>query len=265
MKLLFFDIDGTLITEDKRRLLPESAAEAIKAARAKGHKAFINSGRTRVNIPKYICDVGFDGMVCGCGLYISEGDRVLYNHKLDRELCYDIARRLREWDIHAMFEHECLTCFDKDMMDDRAAWITDTLKYFISLGGKVVDDIESGDFLFDKFTAWYYDGNAHIDEFYDYVSRYFNPIRHGTSFAECVPLGHSKATGIDYLIKHYDVTKDDVYVFGDSNNDMDMMTCVPHSIAMGNSSPEILEVAMYVTDTVENDGIKKALEHFELV
>ena len=45
-KALFFDIDGTLLTDDTKRL-PESAAEAIKKARQAGHLVFINSGRAR--------------------------------------------------------------------------------------------------------------------------------------------------------------------------------------------------------------------------
>ena len=44
-KVLFFDIDGTLITGDSRMIFPESAKEAIKRTREKGNLVFINSGR----------------------------------------------------------------------------------------------------------------------------------------------------------------------------------------------------------------------------
>ena len=43
-KALFFDIDGTLLSEITRQV-PESAKEALKEARKKGHLVFINSGR----------------------------------------------------------------------------------------------------------------------------------------------------------------------------------------------------------------------------
>ena len=45
-KALFFDIDGTLLTDEKKEL-PESAKNAIEAARRAGHLVFINSGRAR--------------------------------------------------------------------------------------------------------------------------------------------------------------------------------------------------------------------------
>ena len=45
IKILFFDIDGTLVTDDARKFFPESAREAIRLTREKGNKVFINSAR----------------------------------------------------------------------------------------------------------------------------------------------------------------------------------------------------------------------------
>ena len=43
-KLLFFDIDGTLLSE-KTHTVPQSAKEALKKVKEKGHLIFINTGR----------------------------------------------------------------------------------------------------------------------------------------------------------------------------------------------------------------------------
>ena len=45
-KIVFFDIDGTLITEDGNQTLPESTVFAIQELRRRCQLAFINSGRT---------------------------------------------------------------------------------------------------------------------------------------------------------------------------------------------------------------------------
>lgn len=55
------------------------------------------------------------------------------------------------------------------------------------------------------------------------------------------------------------------YVFGDSTNDLSMLTHVKNSIAMGNSYPEILANTSYVTTPIERDGIRNALKHFGLI
>lgn len=43
-KIVFFDIDGTLI-DDATQTLPESALEAVAALRRQGHLAILNTGR----------------------------------------------------------------------------------------------------------------------------------------------------------------------------------------------------------------------------
>ena len=48
-KALFFDIDGTLLTEDTHEL-PESARRALERARDLGHLVLINTGRTYGNL-----------------------------------------------------------------------------------------------------------------------------------------------------------------------------------------------------------------------
>ena len=55
-KLVFLDIDGTLA--DERHEVPISAQEACKAARSRGHKLFICTGRSMPKIERGILDLG---------------------------------------------------------------------------------------------------------------------------------------------------------------------------------------------------------------
>lgn len=61
-KILFFDIDGTLITEDGRRYFPDSARRALAQARANGHLVFINTGRVYCNVTDEIKDAGLTAL-----------------------------------------------------------------------------------------------------------------------------------------------------------------------------------------------------------
>ena len=93
-KLIFFDIDGTIIPEDTG-VIPESTKEAIKKAKENGHLVFINTGRTFSGITQPIFDLEFNGYVCGCGTHIYfdgkkfEGN-VIYTGALDElfACCY---------------------------------------------------------------------------------------------------------------------------------------------------------------------------------
>ena len=93
----------------------------------------------------------------------------------------------------------------------------------------------------------------------------FTFIEREGSFWEAVPKGFSKATGIKYLLDYYKIPIENAYVFGDSNNDLEMLQYVPNSIAMGVCSPEVKAIASYRTARVEEDGIRKAMEHFGII
>lgn len=263
MKLLFFDIDGTLITDDGRRHFPESAKEAIKQARANGHMTFINTGRVMVNVEDFICEPGFDGYVCGCGTHIRVHDKDIFHQTVDQRKCREIAHKCRDYNMMAIFEYISHTGYDKSIIGDAHRTILD---YFIAMKRKLVDDIDSPEFVFDKFAAWYEGENPHIDEFKEYMnSQGFEYIQREGNFCELVPKGFSKATGIEYLLKHFNVSIENVLAFGDSNNDLEMLKYVPNSIAMGKCTPEVEKVSSYKTDTVENDGIYKAMKHFGVI
>ena len=89
-KALFFDIDGTLLSEETGKV-PASARKALEEAMARGHLCFINTGRTRCSLPLEIKAIPFSGYLCGCGTQILYGDEELYSRTIPRE------RREKSW------------------------------------------------------------------------------------------------------------------------------------------------------------------------
>ncbi len=260
-KILFFDIDGTLITNDSKRILPESTKEAIRLARENGHLVYINSGRVMCNIEDFIKDAGFDGFVCGCGTYITYGDNVLFHNTLSQKLCRETAYKCREYNMYAIYEHTDATCYDSEQEERGQKEILD---YFRNMKRNMVDNILSEAFLFDKFVVWY-DERSNLYAFKEYAKDYYQCIQREGSFLEMVPNGFSKATGIKYLLDFFNIKPENAYVFGDSNNDIQMFEYVKNSIAMKECSDDIRKIASYVTDSVINDGIYKAMKHFEII
>ena len=102
-QLLFFDIDGTLLSNDTHQI-PESALNAIAAAQKNGHLAFINTGRTFRTMPAFLKDLGFDGFLCGCGTRIVCHGETLLAHSLSEEERSRIIDLIKEWQIEAFLE-----------------------------------------------------------------------------------------------------------------------------------------------------------------
>ena len=88
-KLLFFDIDGTLVDDDGS--IPASTIQAIASAQKAGHLTFINTGRTWGNVDPELRAIGFDGFICGCGTEIIYRNQVLFHQQVKPELCPELA------------------------------------------------------------------------------------------------------------------------------------------------------------------------------
>ena len=53
--------------------------------------------------------------------------------------------------------------------------------------------------------------------------------------------------------------------FGDGGNDLPMVRDAAVGVAMGNACDELKAVADYITSSVDEDGVSRALEHFGLI
>ena len=259
--VIFFDIDGTIVTEDERAVIPESTKAAIALARQKGNLTFINSGRTAFNISPKVKELGFDGYICGCGTYIEYGGNVLMSRTVPKEDCLRIAALLRECNVTPVYEHSQGYFFD-----DKAP-MTEGLRYFMDVfvdsGIDVSGRVEDKNFGFDKFVIWK-NHKSNMELFFREISKEYSVIDRGEGFYENVPLGFSKATGIATILRLLDISIENAYAIGDSMNDLPMLQAVPNSIAMGGAE-NLYPYVSYVTSPIEEDGIANALKHFCLI
>ena len=81
---------------------------------------------------------------------------------------------------------------------------------------------------------------------------------------EIVPLGVSKATGIEELARPLDIEPADIVTFGDMPNDVPMLGWAGLGVAMGNAHPEAVAAADEVTATNAEDGVARVLERWWL-
>ncbi len=79
---------------------------------------------------------------------------------------------------------------------------------------------------------------------------------------EVVPLGVSKATGIDEVARPLGIDAADIVTFGDMPNDIPMLGWAGLGVAMGNAHPEAIAAADEVTVTNAEDGVARVLERW---
>ena len=76
--------------------------------------------------------------------------------------------------------------------------------------------------------------------------------------------GVSKQFGLETVAARLDVPREETMAIGDHINDLEMIRWAGIGVAMQNAIPEILEAADYVTASVYEDGVARAMERFIL-
>lgn len=263
MKLIFFDIDGTLIDRGKR--MAESTPEAIRRARENGHICIVNTGRTASLVLDWLPQLApFDGYLCGCGTQLFFQGKELLHKTFTVEEAEDIIKGLEEHRIDAILEgtgdnyHNPL---DRMHTGEFRKYIMD--HYPERRWGNY--DQAPGNY--DKFFC-YADDPENVRRFIAQREGLLDLIDREHGYFEVVPKGYSKATGMDRLIEYINTCGDyqdkvslaDTVCIGDSNNDLPMLEHAGIAIAMGESSQQVLQMADFVTAKVMEDGIEKALD-----
>lgn len=259
-KLIFFDIDGTLRAEEDG-YLPQSTIDAIAAARKNGHKVFINTGRTAMNVREDIRFMGFDGYIFGCGTEILYEGRTLFRKPIDTARCRRMAEAVRACDAAPLYERS-----DALFLDSKARvvpWMQDLLDLYDRQGLPVQDLQESNNFSYDKFVIWY-DAQTDMEGFRRLIQGHYTYIDRGYGFAELPPAGCSKATGMDFVLRELGGSPEDTIAIGDSLNDLEMLKAAHIGIAMGNGE-KLHPYADIITKDLRDDGVAFALKQLNII
>ncbi|MGN1266603.1 MAG: Cof-type HAD-IIB family hydrolase [Dorea sp.] len=258
---LFFDIDGTLLSEITHKV-PESTLRALEMAKENGHEIFVNTGRTMCSIVPEILKIDFNGFLCGCGTYIFYNGEELFHSILDEEKCKYYMELMRECNVSGVAEAFSVMYFsDEQSRFEEMEYIR---RAYIESGLNKNKTEEMKKFQYDKFYICS-DEKSDLKTFFEKIQPDIYPIDRLKGAYECIQKDYTKATAIEYMRKYLGLTMDQIYIFGDSSNDLTMFQYAEHAIAMKKHNPVLEPYTEYVTDTVENDGIYKAMKHYGLI
>lgn len=260
-KALFFDIDGTLLSEVNRNV-PESAKLAISKARENGHLVFINSGRTFCLIGPVKGLVEVDGYCCGCGTRVIAGDEVLFSYTIPHERGLQIKKQILKYHLDGVLEGTDGCYFRKEK--SRIPRMEEIRENITRDGLASPYGWEEDCYDFDKFCVLA-DEESDLVGFTRELGLEFDIIDRGDGFYECVPAGFSKATAIGVILDKYGIALEDAYVFGDSTNDLSMFEYAKNCVLMGHHDVELEPYATFFTKNVEQDGIEYAMKKLHLI
>ena len=266
-KLLFFDIDGTVITEGthhSERFIPQSFTDTLHRLQKGGHLCFVNTGRSYAELDNSIVALPFDGYVCGCGTYILYHGQELFSTHIEYSAGNAILSDLEACRLEWLLEGCHSIYYSMNPYHTRIGQFRAEHQKLIPHACQSISPESATDLDFDKFCICLGE-NHDFETFYRKYQDTLTFIDRGEGFYEIMPRNCSKASGIRFLEEYFHIPHQDTIAIGDSTNDLPMLEYAGFSIAMGNASEEILPMVDYVTDTVERDGVRKAMEHLGLI
>ena len=262
IRALFFDIDGTLVSFQTHQI-PVSAVLALEQAKALGVKIFISTGRPKVIITnlKALEERNLiDGYITMNGGYCFTGNTVISKHPISQHSAQVILRYATERKIPNIVvgEHDIARCDTAPVFEDLFYGQLGVDVRFKELSG--IEDVEGKDIY--QLTTFVDDaGEAELAPLIpDCEIGRWHP-----AFVDISGKGCTKQKGIDEIIKYFGIKLEETMAFGDGGNDIPMIRHAQVGVAMGNALDSVKAIADYVTDTVDDDGIVKALKHFSVI
>lgn len=262
MKMLVFDLDGTLLSNDD--MISLKTRDYLKMKKNEGYKIVVATGRVKnsaITVTR--------GGDC-VDIFINDTGALIYDNNLNKEL---FVKHLSK-----DFVSYVLNLYDKekikyiDVCDhDYIYKLTNKPEdnpVIINVGSKeeILENV--GDIIHVGIDA--YDNDVAIVLYNELKNKFpeLTVILMQDSFAsrkwiEIMPQWCTKINAINIVAEYYNIRNEDIICFGDGLNDIDMLKNVGVGVAMANALNEVKEVADLVTDkTNTEDGIVDFLENY---
>ena len=270
-KMIFLDLDGTLLDDQKK--LPEINREAIDLALAKGHKVLICTGRPLSSAIKLLPLFGLDKPGCyaitfnGGLIYDAGAKKSIYKITLPLEQVKVIFEKAYEYgDIHIQtYTDEGFIC-EYDTPESRF------YENMTHCERKVVKDIFeelNGEGPCKMLAMAYGCDRKHIEGFresiLEYVEGKMDVCFSCYEYLEFMPAGINKGNSIRWMCDYLNIPLENTIAVGDAENDVTMLQTAAIGAVMKNASDEIKKLGIYITEKDNNEcGVAEVIKKFML-
>ena len=255
VKVIFFDVDGTLVSHTQKEV-SQSTRAALERLAQKGILRVLATGRHLGELAQLpVRDLSFDGYITLTGQLTLDADgQVISGSPITGEDKEMLIRLFREKTIP-------LSLVEKDRM-----YINFVDDYTRAAQSAISSPVPE---LGEYHGAEIYQAVAYLDpEAGDRLLRQLpgcKATRWDQYGIDIYSATGGKTVGIREFLKAKGIDRAQTMAFGDGENDMDMLKFVQTGVAMGNADEGLKAIADYVTDSVDQDGIYKALTELKVI
>lgn len=252
-KLIFFDIDGTLTSAKEHGKIYDSTREAIRRLEENGHFVALATGRAAFRAKVFQEEIGIKNMVCEGGNEVVINNETISYEPLDQRLMNSIYQDAIKNNIGVAVSLED----SRIRYTPNPTFIDNAGDYGDFMEVRLKEDFQINDAIIRRLFLTLRDG----DEKRIPALSKMGYMHYGKDYFTIIE-ADDKYRGIKKIVEYFHEDENNVVVFGDGLNDRKMFKDAPFAIAMGNAIDELKELADYVCEDADHDGILKACEHF---
>jgi Cof subfamily protein (haloacid dehalogenase superfamily) len=272
IKLILLDLDGTLLTSDKK--ISDTNRAALEEAAAKGIFIVPCTGRFFAGMPEEVRALPFIHYaitINGADVYDALEQRTLHSALISLPKAHEVYSVLDTLPViydcfqdgWGWIDQKFYDIADQyEMGEVQASWIRrmrtplEDLRQTLDQRNKAVQKIQ----MFFR------------PQDMDLRARMLTELPHRlpglsvtTSLVNNIEINSGdahKGAALLELCRHLNIDPAQAMAFGDGLNDVTMIKTAGIGVAMGNADPLVKDVADFVTDTNDNDGVAKAILRF---
>ena len=252
-KLIFFDIDSTIISYKNEEHIPEKTVSAIKQLKKNGHTIAIATGRSYYLSTDILDMMNIDYAVLHNGAQVVMCNESIYEKRIGKRLTNRMCNEIMKTTLYC-FAFDGLHIYESNISEESRDYIkkvsgrNDLIKPLYELSNSI-------------FSMNLYGDSAELFNLFKTIkSIYVSDDLH-----EITSAGISKGKGIRRLTRLLNMDIKDVISVGDGINDLDMPKASGVTIAVGNACKEFKAVADIVTDDIDDGGILNAFKKLKLI
>jgi len=274
IKLICIDMDGTLLNSNHE--VSEENKTAIKKAYDMGINIAICTGRIFLSARHYADLIGINApVIASNGAFIKNGymDEPIYENPLSKEMAIDIYRIVKKYGLTIHFNTWNVLFMETPAPEDHA---------YVVMNRDLPEEKRVNFVINENLDEAIKDYDGHIlkaiviernnmdallaakEEIKDTFKDKLHVVSSGIDNFEVMTGSVSKGNAVAYLADILNISKEEIMCIGDSENDLSMINYAGIGVAMGNGLDMVKEAADFVTDTNDNSGVAKAINHFVL-
>lgn len=245
IQIAFFDVDGTLVDMDSKKITP-AVLKTLQDMQKNGIRMVMATGRGPTAIPHFD-GFDFDAYITYNGAYCFQGDHEIYKLPIPAE------------DVRKLVEN--CAAINRPVAIASANWVKtngadqDLRDYFwiSKQTPKIADDFDEAckQDIYQMMSGGYEDEYEQILKDVDgaRITAWWDRA------LDIVPASVSKGTAVEKVLDYFGLQKEQSIAFGDGENDVELLKAAGHGIAMANANPVLKEAADEICRSVKEDGV----------